>query len=375
MPPEKKILTLRNKQWSKKINKRIYYFGQDYDRAVERYEAERQYIEAGLPVPVTAGCSLGRLLNEFLADRRSSVLVGDLAERTFRDLDEVCDMIAEVIPTRTPLTALQPEHFLRIRDRLGKGVHQPIGPTSLNRRLGYARQVFRFASVDNHLTTSPLPYTRALRGVAARTLRGHRVRRKKLRQFAASEIRMLLEAAEPYMRAMILLGINGGMNNSDIAHLPLELVSPACPETLVYPRRKTQQERMIPLWPETRAAIDEYRDHHRPRREIAELFVMPRTGGPYFDHNVKYGPISKQFYRLLCKLKIYENGKNFGALRTTFANVAVDTDTPDDIAVKAIMGHVESAMLFDRYGTTAILRRCQPVVDRVRSWLLGVDGE
>ena len=41
------------------------------------------------------------------------------------------------------------------------------------------------------------------------------------RLFAAEEIRRLFGAADPSLKAMILLGINGGLGNTDVANLPL----------------------------------------------------------------------------------------------------------------------------------------------------------
>jgi hypothetical protein len=50
---------------------------------------------------------------------------------------------------------------------------------------------------------------------------------------------------------MILLGINGGMGNSDCANLPLRAVDLDA-GMIDFPRPKTGIARRCPLWPDTR---------------------------------------------------------------------------------------------------------------------------
>lgn len=67
--------------------------------------------------------------------------------------------------------------------------------------------------------------------------------------FEATAIRAVAEAAGPQLEAMVLLGINCGLCNQDVATLPksaLDLKS----AWLDYPRPKTGVPRRCPLWPE-----------------------------------------------------------------------------------------------------------------------------
>ncbi len=68
-----------------------------------------------------------------------------------------------------------------------------------------------------------------------------------LKMFQAEEIRQLADGASVQVKAMILLAVNGGLGNSDLANLPQSAIHGTW---LVFPRVKTGVERSIPLWPE-----------------------------------------------------------------------------------------------------------------------------
>jgi integrase len=57
------------------------------------------------------------------------------------------------------------------------------------------------------------------------------------------------------MKAMILLGINAGMGNTDVAELKLSAID-LKKAVINYPRPKTGIDRRAPLWKETVAAIN-----------------------------------------------------------------------------------------------------------------------
>src|SRR5262245_28270110 len=76
------------------------------------------------------------------------------------------------------------------------------------------------------------------------------------RMFEADEIRRMLDAAGPAMRAMILLGINCAFGPTDCARLPRQAVDLDA-GVVDYPRPKTGINRRCFLWPETIAALKE----------------------------------------------------------------------------------------------------------------------
>ena len=86
-------------------------------------------------------------------------------------------------------------------------------------------------------------------------LRLHRAA-KGVKMFTADEVRRLLDAAGPQLRAMIFLAVNAGMGNTDRGRLPLSAVN-LDTAWLDYPRPKTGMPRRCWLWPETVQAIRE----------------------------------------------------------------------------------------------------------------------
>jgi len=77
--------------------------------------------------------------------------------------------------------------------------------------------------------------------------------------FEAGEVRRILEAADPVMQAMVLLGVNCGFGNTDVASHPRSAIDLER-GWVEFPRPKTEINRRVPLWPETvdilRAAIE-----------------------------------------------------------------------------------------------------------------------
>ena len=77
------------------------------------------------------------------------------------------------------------------------------------------RAVFKHA-FDAGLIDTPVRFGPGFKGPSKKTMRLHRARQGP-QLFTAEEIRRLLDAAGTSMRAMMLLGINCGFGNSDIA--------------------------------------------------------------------------------------------------------------------------------------------------------------
>src|SRR5262249_46636029 len=138
---------------------------------------------------------------------------------------------------------------------------------------------------------------------------------------AADEIRRLLGAAGPAMKAMILLGVNCGFGNADCGNLPLAALDLEN-GWIDYPRPKTGIPRRCPLWPETVEAIQEALAHRpQPKDEAAAgLVFIPKYGKPGAK-DVADSPITKETRKLLDALGM--NGhRNFYTLRHTFRTVA-----------------------------------------------------
>ena len=129
-----------------------------------------------------------------------------------------------------------------------------------------------------------------------------------------------------------------------------------------YPRPKTEVERLIPLWPETVEALRASGSRRPKPTPSAEGLFFVRTSGDSWDSNSS--PITKRFQQIYNWAGFKRGG--FYWLRHTFETVG--GDSKDQVAVNAIMGHVDSSMAAT-YREGIDPARLRAVVDHVRRWL------
>jgi integrase len=184
---------------------------------------------------------------------------------------------------------------------------------------------------------------------------------------AAGEVRRLIYAAGPSMRAMILLGINCGFGNADCGELPLSAVD-LDRAIIDFPRPKTGIPRRCSLWPETVAALrDALAERHEPKsEEDAGLFFITKYGLAW-NKDTSTNPVSQETGKLLRALHLNgRKGLGFYTLRHTFRTVA--DESKDQPAVDFIMGH-EVPHMSAVYRETISDARLQAVAEHVRRWL------
>ncbi len=184
-----------------------------------------------------------------------------------------------------------------------------------------------------------------------------------------NEVAALLEAADAKWKAIVLLCLNAGLGNSDIARIKLSDVGG---EWLDLPRGKTDVERRVPLWPETQQAIqDAIRERPQPKDEAANLLFLSQHGGPMIriQGNGKKSDLTVEGFRRLAKAAgVYRLRMGMYWLRHTCATVG--DEARDPVTTSAIMGHVDSSMAgHDRERISD--KRLRDVTDHVRQWLFG----
>jgi integrase len=265
---------------------------------------------------------------------------------------------------------LAADDFERLRAQLAKS----MGVVSLGNEIQRVRVVFKYADDAGLIDRAPRygpgfkkPSRKALR--LARAARGRRM-------FEADELRKLLGGAGPALRAIVLLGINAGLGNTDIGRMPMSALD-LQGGWLDYPRCKTGIPRRCPLWPETVAAIRAARAKLPPAKNPDELAILTRRGQPWVKVTttrdeegkviVRFDDcIAKETAKLLQDLGLARPGLNFYALRHTFETIG--GETRDQVAVNAIMGHVEDTMAA-AYRERVSDERLRAVTDHVRAWL------
>ena len=230
--------------------------------------------------------------------------------------------------------------------------------------------------------------------------------------FEAADLRKLLEAAGPTLRAMILLAINCGYGNHDVATIRKQHVD-LKGGWAEYPRPKTEIARRCPLWPETVKAIRRVLKLRSKRSEtkaavpetpaasaettgqdatpiaavgtgtpapaVVDVVSVPKKyrkllfvtsyGGPW-----EGSVLSMIFGRLVRRLGIHRPGLCFYAIRHTFETIGGETER--QIAVDFIMGHAaESSDMSAIYREHVNDERLRAVTDHVHDWLFGKEDE
>lgn len=254
-------------------------------------------------------------------------------------------------------------------------------PVTLANEIQRVRVVFRYAT-ENHLVTEPIRYGSEFKKPSKKVLRTNRAT-KGPRMFEAKELRKILDKADAVMKAMILLGINCGLGNSDIANLPIAAVDLKA-GWLDYPRPKTGIARRCPLWKETVEAIQAaIENRSAPKgQDNAGLVFITKYGRKWASEtltepdretgkvkNWNSDPVSAEFSKVLAALGLKRPGLSFYALRHTFETVG--GDSRDQVAVDAIMGHVRDDMA-SLYREKIEDDRLQAVAKHIHAWLFPV---
>jgi integrase len=352
--------------WCKKIRGKLHYFGPwaDPDGALKKYLGQKDALHAGRkPRESTEGATVHELANRFLNQKQALVDVGELSPRTWRDYKEACDAIVAAFGKRRLVADIDPDDFADLRKKLaGKW-----GPHRLSKTIQFVRCVFKFA-FEAGLVAVPVRFGPGFKRPSKKTIRLQRAKAG-AKLFTADEIRRLLAAALPQLKAMILLGINCGFGNADCALLPRSVVDLDA-GLIDFPRPKTGIPRRCPLWPETVQALkDALAARPDPKRaEHAELVFVTRCGDSWHK-DTPDGPISREMGKLLRRLGINgRKGLGFYTLRHTFRTVA--DEARDQPAVDFIMGH-EVPHMSSIYRETISDARLRAVADHVRTWLAG----
>jgi len=221
-------------------------------------------------------------------------------------------------------------------------------------------------ALDAGLIDRPARFGPGFQRPSKKVLRLHKAKQG-TRLFSAEEVRGLLGAAGPQLKAMILLGVNAGLGNSDCGNLPLAALDLER-GWLDYPRPKTGLPRRVPLWLETVEALREALAKRPTPKDPAHagLVFLTKYGLPWARDNDP-GTVTKEMTKLLKALHI--NGhRNYYSLRHTFRTVA--DGAKDQPAADYIMGH-EVPHMSSVYRETISDERLRAVAGHVREWLFG----
>ncbi len=246
--PDFPLFPHATKRWAKKIRGKMHYFGpwSDWQGALKKYEQQAEEHRTGRELERERNALTVRgLVTRFLDSQRVKLAAGQLAPVTFTDCRRTCKLILDTFGDR-PIEGLSPRDFEQM---LGDMARRGWGPVTIGNNVQRVRTVFSYA-VGARLLDVPVSFGGGFRRPEKKVLRLARAANGK-RMFEAAELRMILAACPtPNLRAMVLLAINCGHGNHDMAgltfsHLDLDA------GWVAYPRPKTGIDRRCPLWPET----------------------------------------------------------------------------------------------------------------------------
>jgi hypothetical protein len=243
-------------KWQKKIRGKIHYFGKWAHRvngilkrvegdgwqvALEEYKAQAEDQRAGrTPRVRSGGLTVAGLCNAFLTAKLRKKTSGELGNRMFADYKEVTDLIVAAFGGARLVDDLAADDFEALRARMS----ERWGPVRHGNTITRVKSVFKYG-LDNGLTEKAVRYGSEFRKPDKAVLRRHRAQAGE-KMLEAGELRRLIDAADVQVKAMILLGVNAGFGNHDVATLPLSAVD-LVRGWLDFPRPKTGIPRRCPL--------------------------------------------------------------------------------------------------------------------------------
>jgi len=355
-------------RWAKKILGKFHYFGKWTDEpdggsmaALGRYEEVASDLHAGREPRRSpdGAATVADVCNEYMAAKEHALNAGEIVDRTFAEQHKACGYVCRQLGKRRAVEGLTASDFREMRAEMG----ERLGPVTLGVWVQRVRAIFRFA-YDEGLIDKPVRYGQAFSPPPAKLMRQKRAEAG-LKMFSPEEIHKLLEAASVPMRAMVLLGANCGFGNADIGRLPLTALDLE-DRWVNYARGKTGVGRRCALWPETVSALKEaIAQRPKPKDEkAAELVFLLENGTSWFKD--QQDPLGRKFGALRRQVGMFRRGCAFYALRHGFETVA--GESIDQVAVNAVMGHVDSSMA-GRYREKISDSRLRAVSDHVRAWL------
>lgn len=368
--PDFPLFAHQSGQWAKKIRGKTRYFGAwaDPDAALARFLKEQHDLYAGVEPNRENGVSILDLGDAFLTAKLARIETGELSVRTWEEYKKSAARMVRVFGRTTPVERLTPADFEDLRADIASTRKAVALSTEVQR----CRTILKFA-YDHGLIAHPVRYGSSFSKATKKVLRGARNARPK-RFLPADSIRKLIEAADVHARAQILLGINAGFGQMDLATLPKSAVD-LDGGWIRFARQKTGIDRECPLWPET---VDSLRESQLKRwkspASLDHLWFITKQGNELVWYREGQGgrmdAVGQMFrkYALRCGVKVA--GVGFYSLRHTFRTIA--DEVKDPAAVKRVMGHSEEdptdemrAIYVERIAPERLIA----VTEHVRQWL------
>lgn len=350
--------------WCKSIRgKRVYFERLDQDpdgsKSLEFWNRHKDEIIATgrKPTREAGALTTAELCNFFMSHKRAELEKGRIVERTWNELFQVCEFFLSVVGKTRLASSLDALDFSEVSLALSKR----FNVVSQGKRIGQIKSIFKYGDEAGLLDSQPR-FGPGFKKPTAKQLRTHR-NEKGRQDYSNKEILDLLKHTTPNQKAMILLGVQAGFGNTDIAELSLDAMDLE-KGWIDWPRKKTGVARRVPLWRETIQALQDVLKN-RPQVDSDLVFISKR-GNDYRQTGEGGWRIAGEFCQVCERAKVDNRG--FYSLRRTFQTIAEESG--DFPAIKAIMGHSFSETdMSARYRQIVVDERLQRVTNTVHDWL------
>lgn len=323
-------------QYCKKINGKIYYFGKNKKKALEKYLNQASYLHGSkekVQKKSDGEMTLKQLCDLYLQYQHLKVQANALTAGHHNEQIASLKKLMSFIGSSRKIDEISTLDLQSYRRKLQK---EYSTAHRMNLHISIMKAMFHWATKNDVLNSIP--------NIDA-VSRG-KIMHKRRMTFSTEDIRQLLDAADANMKAMIWLGVNCGFGCTDCAELKWSNLDLANGRVKLA-RKKTGILRDLPLWPETVESIKRI-----PKK--GKLVFYTSKGNSFMrtvlktdnNGNSKYSTqntITPKFSRLIKKagLKVLK-GTGFYTLRRTAATIAARSGDP--FAVQHLLGHADLQM-------------------------------
>jgi integrase len=337
--PDFPLFGCDNGQWAKKIGGKRRQFGTDWKAALRKYHALLE-----------SPNSLKTCVAKYVESKTLLLSSDEISPRHLRDIKWTLESLSKTIGPDKGIRSLTSADYGAWRAHIAK----TNGPVSVGNHIRRVKSFLNWAKREKLIADLP-----ELKKPSLRVLRLEREERGS-KMFEPAEIQLLLKHSGPQMRAMILLGLNCGLGNTDIAELRPPNLQDAW---LIFPRHKTGIKRRAPLWVETckaLAAITSASD------SASEYVFTTKLGNPWTPKG-NGCPISSRFAKLCKDLDIYKKGRGFNSFRHCCQTIGEESG--DYAATDVILGHIpKSNDMAAIYRERMSDERLKNVTEHIHQW-------
>ena len=347
-------------QYCKKIKGKIYYFGSNKQKALQKYLDQATWLHGSqedVKKLKDENMTLKQLCDMYLKYQYSKLQANNLTANHYNEQIGSLKKLMAFLGLNIEINKISALDLQNYKRKIQKS---HVSVSRLNLHISIMKAIFHWARKNDILEHIP--------NIDA-VSRDKIVHCEKF-TFDHEQINKLLTAADVKMRAMIWLGLNCGFGCTDCSELKwtdLDIVN----ARVKLPRKKTGILRDLPLWPETVEAIKKV-----PK---TEKLIFYTSRGNSFVHTIvktdsngnrKYSTqntITTKFSRLIKKSRLkVPNGTGFYTLRRTAATIAARSGDP--FAVQRLLGHADLQMA-TRY-VQDVSRQTDRVIENSRKYVI-----